>query len=123
MQVKFKDPDNLPGSFQTDYLGGVIVAKVPGPNEINWVLKLDDFVECFDGSGQTYVGSTFLLKPGGMDAEAEMKKELLEISAGTQIVTSAMFLHADRIPDRIPHPENYRDYPYINAARLTVQGS
>lgn len=122
--IRFKDPDNLPGSFTTEnYLEGYIVSMIPGPNENNWVIRLKYPIQCYDDDRNYYVASTFLLKPIGMDNEKIMKKSPWDITDTRELSAFALLLKEEEWPLQIDKPEDYKKYPVINAAIIRVDKS
>lgn len=122
VRVRFEDPDRLPLHFQTQhYLSGSIVATVPGPSELNWVLRLNEPIACHDVRNQQHIATTFLLKPNGLEAEAAMTRPPREIVTEREIVTIALLLDSDSYPARIVRPEDYRNYPLISDVRILLE--
>lgn len=122
VRVRFEDPDRLPVHFQTQqYLPGSIVATVPGPSELNWVLMLSEPIKCRDVRGQEHIAKTFLLKPNGLDAESAMARPPWVAITTREIVTIALLLKGDGYPAHIVRPEDYRNYPLISDARILLE--
>lgn len=124
VKIRFKDPDNLPGSFQTDdYLSAAIIAAVPGPwpNTANWILRLDAPIYCYDARGQHHTAQTFLLAPDGLDAEAAMRQPPWESITEREIGAMVSLLTEGLFPARIDSVEEYRNYPYINHAMVVLE--
>lgn len=122
--IKFKDPDNLPGSFTTErYLDGYIVSMIPGPKENNnWVLKLHYPIQCFDTDGKNYTANTFLLKPIGLYDKRIMKNSPWEpwrVTENEKIIEElSAFASVLDVNDFLIKIETYEDYdkfPFINA--------
>jgi len=123
VRARFEDPDRLPLHFQTQcYLFASIITTVQGPNELNWVLRLDEPIACHDVRNQQHIARTFLLKPNGLEAEAAMAHPPWEIVTKREIVTIALFLDSDSYPTKIVKPEDYRKYPLISDVRLLLEG-
>lgn len=122
--VRFEDPDRLPLHFQTRrYLQGLIIATVPGPSELNWVLRLDEPITCHDVRNQQHIEKTFLLKPNGLESEAAMSRPPWESITKREIVTIALLLDGDSYPVQISRPEDYRNYPLISDVRILLEDS
>jgi len=121
VRVRFEDPDRLPIHFQSqNYLSGSIIATVPGPSEINWILRLDEPLSCHDVKSQQYIATTFLLKPNGLDSESAMVHAPWEKISRCEIVTIALLVDDHDYPKHIGKPEDYRNYPLISDARVLL---
>jgi len=121
VRVRFVDPDGRHSHFETtDYLRGSIVALIPGPTETNWLLHLDEELDCVDVDGRRHRAVRFLLKPNGLDAEDAMRSRPIGNVNLDSFPAMVMVLDADEVPDRIGRPSDYRNFAMIGDVRILV---
>ncbi len=119
VRVKFKDPDALGAHFETsEYLYGSVIAVVPGPYELNWMLRLDEPINCYDVYGHKHTHSDFFLKPNGMDAEYCMGQLLYGVPDYDDIIAMAMLFEEENIPKRIDNVKEYCRFAMISDVRI-----
>ncbi len=121
---KLQDPDQSGIDFSTDtYLHGELIDVVPGPREMNWVLKLDVPLECRDANRRSYMAQYFLLKPNGLDAEQIMRSSPENVTHADTITVLALFVpDKTKLPTTILDPQSYRQFPLIASGSQLLLG-
>lgn len=119
VRVRFEDPDGRGRHFETsEFLAGCVVGLVPGPAELNWVLRLDRPIHCFDVKGRRHFASDFVLKPNGLDAEEQMRRLPHRRPDRDSFAAMAMILEDAKPPTHVEDAQGYRQFPMIGDVRI-----
>lgn len=129
--VRFSDPDNLGVLFESaGDLPGEILATIPGPPKrggVEWVLRLDRALDCYDTDGRLHRGRHFLIHDPiveKLDAEHGFVRGTPESVLGVGRAEGMVSLLPDASwPDRITDTTLYDDLPCISSieVRAVVQ--